>query len=104
MASAIESTGAGGQVIVSTGHAGNGEVAMRVRDTGAGISPGDLEGVLQPFRVPATSARASATGLGLSLAKALVEANRGTFKITSKLNDGTMVEIAFPSGKRTAAE
>jgi len=36
------------------------------------------------------------TGLGLTLTKALVEANHGRFRITSRKHEGTLVEMLFP--------
>ena len=99
LSNSIKFTGAGGQVIVSTAHADNGEVVLRVRDTGIGMSEKDIEIALEPFRQLATSARwgSSGTGLGLPLTKALAEANRARFSIKSAVNAGTLVEIAFPA-------
>jgi signal transduction histidine kinase len=49
------------------------------------------------------SARASGgTGLGLPLTKALVEANRASFSIRSKLHEGTLVEVVFPPARVVA--
>ena len=41
--------------------------------------------------------RGDGTGLGLPLTKAMVDANRATFSINSAPNEGTLVEITFPS-------
>ena len=41
--------------------------------------------------------RSYGTGLGLPLTKALAEANRASFSISSRPNAGTLVEISFPS-------
>jgi PAS domain S-box-containing protein len=99
LSNSIKFTGAGGQVIVSTAQSGNGEVVLRVRDTGIGMDEKELGVALQPFRQLVTAARwgSDGTGLGLPLTKALVEANGARFTITSKLNDGTLVEVAFPA-------
>ena len=53
----------------------------------------------RPFRQLATSPRwgASGTGLGLPITKALAEANHARFRITSHVQDGTLVEVAFPA-------
>jgi PAS domain S-box-containing protein len=101
VSNSIKFTDAGGQVIVSTAHADNGEVVLRVRDTGIGMSEKDVEIALEPFRQLATSARwgSSGTGLGLPLTKALAEANRARFSIKSAVNAGTLVEIAFPPNR-----
>ena len=92
-------TNAGGQVIVSTAYEPNGDVAMRVRDTGVGMTRAEIEQALKPFKQISTlkRARGDGTGLGLPLTKALVEANRARFVINSTPGEGTMVEIVFPS-------
>jgi len=97
LSNSIKFTGAGGQVIVSTALTDDGEVVLRVRDTGIGMSEKDIETALEPFRQLATSARPGGTGLGLPLTKALAEANRASFHIKSALKAGTLVEIAFPA-------
>ena len=70
-----------------------------MRDTGVGMSEKDLATALEPFRQIATSApgHSGGTGLGLPLTKALAEANRARFQITSAPKAGTLVEIAFPA-------
>jgi PAS domain S-box-containing protein len=99
LSNSIKFTGAGGQVIVSTALNDNGEVVLRVRDTGIGMSEMDLVTALEPFRQLSTSARGGSggTGLGLPLTKALAEANRARFHIKSALKEGTLIEIAFPA-------
>jgi PAS domain S-box-containing protein len=99
MSNAVKFTKAGGQVIVSSALEPNGEVVLRVRDTGVGMSERDIETALKPFRQVATSKSADqrGTGLGLPLTKALVEANRATFAIDSAVNQGTLVKITFPT-------
>jgi PAS domain S-box-containing protein len=99
LSNSIKFTGAGGQVIVSTAQSGNGEIVLRVRDTGIGMDEKELGVALEPFRQLATAARwgSDGTGLGLPLTKALAEANGARFTITSKVNDGTLVEVAFPA-------
>ncbi len=104
LSNSIKFTGAGGQVIVSTAANDLGDVILRVRDTGVGMSEKDIETALQPFRQLATTSRANAsgTGLGLPLTKALVAANRARFSIKSAVNAGTLVEIAFPAARALA--
>jgi len=99
LSNSIKFTGAGGQVIVSITASETNEVVLRVRDTGQGMSEKDLATALEPFRQIAISTRpdASGTGLGLPITKALAEANHARFRITSRLEEGTLVEIAFPA-------
>jgi signal transduction histidine kinase len=105
LSNSIKFTGIGGQVIVSTARSDDGDVVLRVRDTGVGMSEQDIAVAMEPFRQLATSSRwgSGGTGLGLPLTKALAEANRASFKIRSAVNTGTLVEVAFPGG-RVAAE
>ena len=99
VSNAIRFTDAGGQVIVSTAVTDRGEVALRVRDTGIGMTGGEIEAALKPFGQLATARRGDGTGLGLPLTKALVAANRGTLHITSVRNEGTLVEVLFPPAR-----
>ena len=105
IANAIRFTEAGGQVIVSTTTAERGEIAFRVRDTGIGMTPEEIENALEPFRRVgvAVPRDGGGTGLGLTLTKALVEANRGRFRITSRKNEGTLVEMLFPPPEALSA-
>lgn len=99
LSNSIKFTGAGGQVIVSTTVNDDNEASLRVRDTGTGMSEQELQMALEPFRQLATTSRwgASGTGLGLPITKALAEANHARFRITSRPEDGTLVEVAFPA-------
>ena len=99
LSNAIRYTQAGGQVIVSTAYEASGDVVMRVRDTGIGMTQAEIEQALKPFRQvnELKRARGDGTGLGLPLTKAMVEANRARFTITSTPGEGTLVEVAFPS-------
>ena len=85
-----------GQVIVSTALSDFGEVVLRVRDTGPGLNDNEVAAALEPFRTPLPSDQASeASGVNLSLTKALVEANRAQFNLKSAANSGTLVEVVF---------
>jgi signal transduction histidine kinase len=99
LSNAIRYTQAGGQVIVSTAYETSGDVVMRVRDTGIGMSQAEIEQALKPFKQinALKRGRGDGTGLGLPLTKAMVEANRARFIINSTPGEGTLVEIAFPS-------
>ncbi len=106
LSNSIKFTVAGGQVIVSTAITDRGEVALRVRDTGIGMSESEIATALEPFRQVATVTRArpGGTGLGLPLTKALAEANHATFQIKSTPNEGTLVEVTFPGARLLAAQ
>jgi len=99
VSNAIKFTPANGQVIVSTVYEGNGEVVLRVRDTGMGMSEREIEHAMKPFhQVHVTQdKRGQGTGLGLPLTKALVEANRAYFDLESTPGEGTIAHVHFPT-------
>ena len=104
LSNAVKFTDPGGQVIVSTTQSDLGEVAIRVRDTGIGMTPQEVEQAMEPFKQLSATRRAGGTGLGLPLTKALVEANRAAIRISSVKNEGTLVEIVFPPTRVMAAQ
>ena len=63
---------------------------MSVKDQGKGLSPDDQEIILKKFRqvTSENSPLVKGTGLGLTIAKALVEQHGGVIYVTSKPNDG----------------
>jgi PAS domain S-box-containing protein len=99
LSNAIRFTQSGGQIVVSTSYEANGSVVLRVRDTGIGMTRSELDQAMKPFRQVSTQSRhrGDGTGLGLPLTKAMVDANRAMFSINSAPNEGTLVEVTFPS-------
>ncbi|MEC9369385.1 MAG: HAMP domain-containing sensor histidine kinase [Pseudomonadota bacterium] len=103
LSNSIKFTEAGGQVIVSTATSDDGAVRLRVRDTGIGMTGSEIEQAMQPFRQLDTSPRKQVgTGLGLPLTKALVEANRATFRLKSTSGSGTTIDILFAADRTVA--
>ncbi len=98
LSNAIKFTDPGGQVIISAQLTKAGELKLRVKDTGLGMTEAEIKEALEPFRRVTTDGRnVPGTGLGLPLAKALAEANRAQFEISSEPRKGTAVEITFPT-------
>lgn len=99
LSNAIKFTDGGGQVIVSARLEKSGNVSLRVKDTGRGMSEAEVERAMEPFRQvePVSGDGILGTGLGLPLTKALAEANRASFQISSEPQIGTVVEIVFPT-------
>lgn len=84
-------------VTVATMRAMNG-VAVRVTNTGIGIAPRDLELVFERFYRGDNAAAmyASGSGLGLPVAKAIVDAHGGTITAESTLGGGTTFTVTLP--------
>lgn len=96
---AIKFSRSNSQVIVSTVYESSGEVALRVRDAGKGMTAEEINMALKPYQQirSETEAAQEGTGLGLPLTKALVEANRAFFDIESEPGEGTVVHVQFPN-------
>ncbi|MGE0004607.1 MAG: PAS domain S-box protein [Parvibaculaceae bacterium] len=104
LTNAIKFTDPGGQVIISAQLTKAGELKLRVKDTGLGMTEAEIREALEPFRRITTDGRdVPGTGLGLPLTKALAEANRASFEISSEPRKGTLVEITFPTTRVLAA-
>jgi signal transduction histidine kinase len=98
---ALQTTPAGGQVIVSTGRSPAGETVLRIRDSGEGLNEKAIEAALNsgPRRAPdpwdATTWEGGTRGAGLALVSALAGANHAQFTITSKPHQGSLFEVVF---------
>lgn len=92
-------------VKVEVTHA-HGEIAIAVRDSGAGISTDDLARLFQKFQQVDASAsrRKGGTGLGLVISKALVEQHGGRIEVESSVGNGARFTIVLPAGPSPAPE
>ena len=99
LTNAIKFTPEGGSVVLSAALDPRGDMRIAVRDTGIGIAPEDIQVALAPFGQieSALSRKHQGTGLGLPLTKALVELHGGILDLQSKLGEGTVVTLTFPS-------
>ena len=77
-------------------------ILLEVRDTGSGIAADDLPFVFERF-YRADKARqrtdSSASGLGLAITKAIVEAHGGTISVASTPGQGTIFTITLPAAQ-----
>ena len=97
LTNAIKFTREGGQVIVS-GTLVDGELRIRVRDNGVGMTRDEIAFAMQPFHQLDTAPRKqTGTGLGLPVTKALVDANRARLVLTSEPGVGTSADVIFPA-------
>ena len=69
---------------------------IMVEDTGSGIHPEDLYHIFKRFYRSRFSKDTQGAGLGLPLAKSIVEAHQGSIEVHSKLGQGTAFTINFP--------
>jgi signal transduction histidine kinase len=78
-------------VIVRTKYAA-GRVAITVHDQGTGISPDDIVHIFDPY----FTTRRKGTGLGLPIAKNIIEGLGGTITVNSRVGQGTEIRLDFP--------
>jgi signal transduction histidine kinase len=84
---------------MSEGGGLTGRVRIEVQDTGAGISPEDQKFIFEKFRQSEdfVTRRHEGTGLGLTLAKELVEHMGGEIGVISTLGVGTTFHVVLPA-------
>jgi signal transduction histidine kinase len=78
-------------VIVHTRYAA-GRVAITIQDFGTGISADDMGHIFDPY----FTTRRKGTGLGLPIAKTIIEGLGGTVTVTSQLGEGTVIRLDLP--------
>ncbi len=88
---AIESIGKRGEIVVGLRRAGD-TIALEVRDSGAGMDAATRDKVFEAY----FSTKTSGTGLGLPIARKIVEDHGGTIRIASEPGRGTTVTIELP--------
>jgi signal transduction histidine kinase len=84
----------GGTLMMSTAHAPDARVELRVTDTGRAISATDLPHIFEPFRVAAPQGRGA--GIGLAAVHGIVTQSHGSIDVDSREPDGTTFIIRFP--------
>ena len=97
IANALDAMPAGGTLTVLTEQEivnGVPYVRARIQDTGEGIPPEKMEKIFEPFFTTRISRKG--TGLGLTIAKNIVEEEGGIIRITSTETAGTTVTLLFP--------
>ena len=100
---AVKFTPDNGMITLSVKVINNDELEIKISDTGPGIAQNELDKVFQPFvqTQAAEKSRERGTGLGLVVAKQLVELHYGNISIESKVGEGTTIIMIFPNIEST---
>jgi signal transduction histidine kinase len=100
LSNAIKYTLPGGTISLRV-HRKDSLTYIKIKDTGVGIAPADTKKIFEQFsRLPnAMSQAVGGTGIGLYLAKHLVELHGGTIEVSSRPGQGSTFTIVLPDGK-----
>ena len=101
VANAIDSMAKGGKLLISTGEeivGGETFVDIAIQDSGEGIPEEQIKMIFEPFFT--TKGPQKGTGLGLVLAKKVVEEHGGFIRVKSKVGEGTTLNLLFPAETR----
>jgi two-component system cell cycle sensor histidine kinase PleC len=105
LSNAIKFTPSGGDIWLKVGWTAAGGQYMSVKDTGSGIPEEEIPIVLSSFGQGSNAIKSAeqGAGLGLPIAKNLVDMHGGTFTIKSKVRIGTELIVTFPPERVMAA-
>jgi signal transduction histidine kinase len=93
---ALQAIDANGKIKVSVRKQGTAAV-VEVSDNGRGIAPDHLPNIFRPFY----TTKGDGTGLGLSLARRIVEDHHGRIDVTSAVGQGTTFAVVLPLQRST---
>lgn len=93
MLNALEAMPNGGDLTLAT-ESGGDDVVISVADSGAGIPAEQIAHVFEPFFTRRSSG--SGTGLGLYIARSIVELHQGRIDLTSQQGKGTVFKVVLP--------
>ena len=91
---ALDATGPGGHVVLGTRATGDGFVELSVADDRPGIAPEHLDRIFEPFFT--TKAVGRGTGLGLPIARRMVEAHGGDISVAANPGRGVTFRVHLP--------
>ena len=92
MLNALQATPDGGAIAIEAG-GDDRALEIRVRDSGEGMSEGVLPRAFDAF----FTTREGGTGLGLPIARRIVEAHGGTLVLQSREGEGTLATLSLPA-------
>jgi len=99
LSNAVKFTPLGGVIKVDVEIEEDGAVCLVVEDTGIGIPEHKIPEITQPFKQVESgfTRNQDGTGLGLTIAKSLIEMHDGSLHIASEIDQGTKVMVRFPA-------
>jgi PAS domain S-box-containing protein len=103
VSNALRFTGAGGTVTISAKHLGDG-VTISVRDSGTGIPAEQLPRLFDRFWQARQRGIGRGTGLGLTIAKGIVEAQGGRIWVESAVGQGSTFSFTVPLARAGSPE
>ncbi|TES89968.1 MAG: PAS domain-containing protein [Candidatus Cloacimonadota bacterium] len=89
----IDATDDGGEIVLKT-VSDNKSVEVSIKDTGIGISEEDVTRIFDPY----FTKKKAGTGLGMSIAKRIIEGHKGSISIESEIGKGTEITIRLSVG------
>jgi signal transduction histidine kinase len=97
ISNAVKYTGNEGRIHLTISEE-NEYAIISIKDTGIGISPEDMPYIFERFyRADASRSRLTGgSGIGLTIAKAIVDAHGGSINVESRIGEGTMFEVVIP--------
>ncbi|MDP2917076.1 MAG: ATP-binding protein [Dehalococcoidia bacterium] len=98
ISNAIQAMNDGGELRISTGADGKGDVFASFEDTGCGIPEENMKKIFEPL----FTTKPKGIGLGLAITRRLVSQNDGTIEIKSQVGKGTTFTLRLPRQRREA--
>lgn len=92
LSNAVEAMPQGGRLALVAARRPAGKLTVEVRDSGVGMDEEQQKRALKPFH----STKAKGLGVGLPLARRIVERMGGRISLTSRLGEGTVVHLTLP--------
>jgi two-component system cell cycle sensor histidine kinase PleC len=101
LSNSVKFTESRGRIQVGTVFHKSGDLVLSIRDTGIGIPAEQIQRVLRPFEQVADhlTREHEGTGLGLPIAKALIELHGGELVLSSQVGVGTTARLRLPGAR-----